>query len=69
MFYFPEFTVIKENYHQYEIQSIEDEDNISCKGTTNADVEYNIKYPTLLHNELHFTEYVVPSDDKRVLEA
>ena len=35
----------------------------------NADVEYNIKHPTLLHNELHFMEYVVLSAQEKVMEA
>ena len=34
-----------------------------------ADVDYNVKHPTLLHNELYFTELVVWSAHKRVLHG
>ena len=45
-----------------------DKDNIlRMKGQFfNADVDYNIKHPTLLHNELYFTELVVWSTHNRV---
>ena len=40
-----------------------DKENIlRVKGRfSNADVDYNVKHPTLLHNELYFTELVVLS--------
>ena len=48
-----------------------DKENIlRVKGQfSNADVDYNVKYPTLLHNELYFTELVVWSAHKRVLHG
>ena len=36
---------------------------------SNADVDYNIKHPTLLHNELYLTELAVASAHKRVLHG
>ena len=36
---------------------------------SNADADYNVKHPTLLHNELYFTELVVWSAHKRVLHG
>ena len=36
---------------------------------SDADVDYNIKHPTLLHNELYFTKLVVWSAHKRMLHG
>ena len=46
-----------------------DKDNISrVKGRlSNVDIDYNVKHPALLHNELYFTESVVWSAHKTVL--
>ena len=46
-----------------------DKDNTSrVKGRlSNVDIDYNVKHPALLHNELYFTELVVCSAHKRVL--
>ena len=46
-----------------------DKENIlRVKGRfSNADVDYNVKHPTLLDNELYFTELVVWSTHKTVL--
>ena len=48
-----------------------DKENIlRVKGRfSNADVDYNVKHPTLLHNELYFTELIVWSANKRVLHG
>ena len=36
---------------------------------SSADVDYNVKHPTLLHNELYFTELVDWSTHKRVFHG
>ena len=36
---------------------------------SNGDVDYNVKHPALLHNELYFTELVIWSAHKRVLHG
>ena len=48
-----------------------DKENIlQVKGRfSNTDVDYNVKHPTLLHNELYFIELVVWSAHKRVLHG
>ena len=48
-----------------------DKENIlRVKGRiSNANVDYNVKHPTLLHNESYFTELVVWSAHNRVLHG
>ena len=36
---------------------------------SNGDIDYNVKHPALLHNELYFTELVIWSAHKRVLHG
>ena len=46
----------------------ENENILRAKGRlSNADVDYNVEHPILLHNELYFTELAVWSAHKRVL--
>ena len=53
------------------LRTFNDEENILRvkERLSNADVDYNVYYPTLLHNELYFTELVVWSTHKRVLHG
>ena len=46
------------------------ENNLRVKGPfSKSDVDYNVKHPTLLHNELYFRELVAWSAHKRMLHG